>query len=547
MEIRRLDRMEGGAGAVRGTVRRSLRSDQRLKTRIRSSTGFAHRKADTSALEGARASSALSARRHARGSRDASAALLLALMHSGLLPQLWWWAQGGTLALGAAALVVIRHSQRIAPTPFAVVVRRFGIVALGTFALVTFAAAAAAGEPGVPLAVVAFGSIVWYLFYASLLLLVPFLAKSRQVLREFALVAGISTVATSLDLLFVAVLSLGQFMSLALALFLSLGIYAGAREWIVRQLVGAAVPTTERTFEQLYRAARAVQEQPGRHADALAQLLRELYEPLELQAVGRRAAESQVYGGGASMLVPLRSADDALPVPPALALRYARRGKRLFTDDDARLADRVVEQFRRAVAYDLAVERGRAEERLRIAQDLHDDIGARLLTLMYQAQSPEMEEYIRHTLQDLKTLTRGLATAEHRLSHAAAEWKADLAQRLAAAHIDLEWSLEFDVDLRLDVVTWSALTRVLRELASNVIAHAQASRMDVTLSVVARGLRLVVADDGRGREPQAWSHGLGLGGIRKRVKLLGGEVRWREQTPRGIACEVRVVDLGARR
>ena len=50
-----------------------------------------------------------------------------------------------------------------------------------------------------------------------------------------------------------------------------------------------------------------------------------------------------------------------------------------------------VEQLKRAVAYDKAVERGRSEERARIAQDLHDDIGARLLTLMYKAQSPEME------------------------------------------------------------------------------------------------------------------------------------------------------------
>ena len=52
-----------------------------------------------------------------------------------------------------------------------------------------------------------------------------------------------------------------------------------------------------------------------------------------------------------------------------------------------------------------------------------------------------MEDYVRHTLQDLKTLTRGLAAPNHRLSHAAAEWKADLTQRLTAAHVELDWSL----------------------------------------------------------------------------------------------------------
>ena len=185
------------------------------------------------------------------------------------------------------------------------------------------------------------------------------------------------------------------------------------------------------------------------------------------------------------------------------------------------------------------MERGRHEERQRLAQDLHDDIGARLLTMMYQAPNPALQDYIRHTLQDLKTLTRGLAASEHRLSHAAAEWKADLNQRLSAAQAQLGWALSFDVDLLLSVAQWSALTRVLRELVSNSLYHGNASRINVSLQFEGACLCLSVADDGRGRAPQAWAHGLGLGGVRKRVKLLGGQVVWRENKPRGIVCEVR--------
>jgi signal transduction histidine kinase len=133
-----------------------------------------------------------------------------------------------------------------------------------------------------------------------------------------------------------------------------------------------------------------------------------------------------------------------------------------------------VEQLRRAVAHDRAIEQGRSEERGRIAQDLHDDIGARLLTLMYKAPNSEMEDYVRHTLQDLKTLTRGLAATTHMLSHAAGEWKADIAQRLAASGCDLEWTFAQDCDIQLNVVQWSGLTRILRELVSNIIAHAHA-------------------------------------------------------------------------
>ncbi len=473
---------------------------------------------------------------------------VLLLAQTDVLPGVWWFAQGTMLALGALALAVLSGSYRMEANPFAAVMRRFGSIAAATLLLVTVGVAVSAGSPGVPHTIAVIGSVVWYVFFASLLLLVPFLSRSKQVLREFAMLAGISTVATSLDLLFVAIFSLGQFTSLTLAVFLSLGAYAAARQWILNQMVGASVLTTERTFEQLYRVAREVQEQPSRYTALLAQLLRELFEPLEALRVERQAAQSRVIGGGSALVVPVRArgSDDGTQAPLALVLRFAHRGNRLFTHDDARLADRVVEQLRRAVAYDQAVERGRSEERQRIAQDLHDDIGARLLTLMYKAQSPEMEDYVRHTLLDLKTLTRGLAAADHRLSHAAAEWKSDLTQRLTAAQVQLGWSFEMDRDVRLSVVQWSALTRVMRELISNALYHAQATRIDVNFSLVGTLLTLSIADDGNGREPQAWAHGLGLGGVRKRVKLLGGEVRWRENLPRGIVCEVRVAEFLAK-
>ena len=478
-----------------------------------------------------------------------SALLTLLMLHAGLLTPVWWWAQGLCLALGLGALAVISQSYRLEPNPFAVVMRRLLLIALATLVLVTVAVAASAHRPDVAHGVAVAASVAWYLFLASLLLLTPFLARSRQLLREFAMLAGISTVAASADLLFVAVFSLGPFTSLAVAVFAALAVYAGARQFILNHLLGRSLLTTERTFDHLYRAAREVQARPQRHPQVLAQLLRDLFEPLELNRVGRVPARSRVLGGGSALVVPLlpllpqqplQAAGDDVPMAAALQLRYAQRGQRLFTHDDARLADRVVEQLRRAMAYDQAVERGRHEERQRLAQDLHDDIGARLLTLMYQAPNPEMEDYIRHTLQDLKTLTRGLAASEHRLSHAAAEWKADLSQRLSAAQAQLGWACSFDADLLLSVVQWSALTRVLRELVSNSLYHGNATRIDVSLQFEGARLRLSVADDGQGRAPEAWAHGLGLGGVRKRVKLLGGQVAWRENEPRGIVCDVRV-------
>ena len=477
-----------------------------------------------------------------------AAALLVGMVWSGWLPGLWWWVQGGELGLALAALWVLGMSYRAAPNPVAALLRRFSAVTVATLALVTAAVAAVAWQAALPQGLAEVAVIVWTVFFASLFLLAPFISGSRQVMREFALLAGISTVAASVDLLFVAIFSLGPFTSLTLVVFLALGLYAGARQWILNQVVGSNVLTTERIFEQLYRAAREVQQHPQTYGAQLAVLLRELFEPMEVVQAEQALPRSRVAGGGSALMVPLHALPGAAEPQrsTALVLRFAGRGQRIFTLEDARLADRVVEQLRRAVAYDLAVERGRSEERQRIAQDLHDDIGARLLTLMYQAPNPAMEDYVRHTLKDLKTLTRGLAAADHRLSHSVAEWKADIAQRLVAAHVDLDWQARWDHDGLLGMVQWSALTRVLRELVSSTLHHGHASCVEVLLELQGQRLHVSVVDDGDGREPQTWSHGLGLGGVRKRVKLLGGTVSWRVNEPRGIACEVLVPEFKLR-
>jgi signal transduction histidine kinase len=479
---------------------------------------------------------------------SSSAVMLWAVSH-GMLSNTWSWAQAwmGTLALIAIGL--LSWSYQIEPHPSAMVQRRFGMVALGTWVLLTLGLALSAGVPRLQINIATIGSMIWYVFLASLLLLVPFMSKSQQIMREFALLAGISTVATSLDLLFVAVFSFGQFASLTLSLFLSLAVYAGARQWIVNQLIGKNMLTTERMFEHLYRIAREVEARPERAAVLLSQLLRELFEPMEVSVLHKHTHATRIVADGSTMILPvpaLNGGNDDTAQAVSVMLRFAQRGRRLFTSDDARLTDRIVEQLRRAVAFERAVEQGRSEERMRLAQDLHDDIGARLLTLMYKAHDPEMEEYVRHTLQDLKTLTRGLAASNHRLSHAAAEWKSDLSHRLSAANIELIWKFSFDIDLLLSVGQWSALTRVLRELVSNTIAHAQAIRVEIDFHLEGDRLDLSVADDGHGRNPRAWSHGLGLGGVRKRVKQLGGEVEWREISPNGISCRVIVRELSTR-
>jgi signal transduction histidine kinase len=386
-------------------------------------------------------------------------------------------------------------------------------------------------------------SRVWTLVATSLVLLGPVLVRPRQSTRELLVLGGSALCLLGLHLLLTVWLGLGTWVALGLAVLLTVALFAAMRPLIASHLAGAGTLSAERLFDSLYRSARALEKTPHRTAEHVANLLREVFDPLEISRNRRPLSAVRVARDGSAMAVPLTELEGtpgALPGATTVLLRHARRGQRLFTEEDRELAERMLEQLRRAVAYDRAVERGRSEERTRIAQDLHDDIGARLLTLMYKAPNSEIEEYIRHTLQDLKTLTRGLATANPRLSHAAAEWKADISQRLHPTGCDLRWSYSADQDIVLNVVQWSGLTRVLRELVNNIISHAQASLVEIGLQFDGQWLVLMVADDGIGSTPEAWSHGLGLGGVRKRVKQLGGQVQWAENGGRGIRCDIRV-------
>ncbi len=472
------------------------------------------------------------------------AALALSLLVR--VPGSWWLTQGALILAGVVVIAQLVWMQRRDPHPLAMQLVRFSALALVTLVLLTLTTATIGPTLDPRGQAPALGSTIWVGFLSIMLIMLPFLARTQHLMREFSLVAGVSTVATALDLLFVAVFSLGQFASLTLAMFISLAVYAGARQWLVSRLIARKRVSTERMFEHVYRMAREVQLQPRSAAEQTRRLVREMFDPLEARVTPRGTRRSQVLADGTQLVVPVPPiGPQPQQDPGAVVLGFAERGQRLFTEEDARLSDRVVDLIVRAVAFDQAVEHGRAEERARIAQDLHDDIGARLLTLMYKAPTPEMEDYVRHTLKDLKTLTRGLAAPNHPLSHAAAEWKADIAQRVAAAHCELVWAFHSDRDFELSVVQWSALTRVLRELVSNALAHAQAARVQVDIRLERGNLTLVVSDDGIGRNPQSWSHGLGLGGVRKRVKQLGGDVVWRENDPKGIVCRVFVPGLAS--
>jgi signal transduction histidine kinase len=80
-----------------------------------------------------------------------------------------------------------------------------------------------------------------------------------------------------------------------------------------------------------------------------------------------------------------------------------------------------------------------------------------------------------------------------------------------------------DVRLPSDVET--ALYRIVQEALTNVVKHAQATKVSVVLTQVDRVVKMVIEDDGRGYSVDVvGGDGLGLVGMRERAALLGGRL-----------------------
>ena len=179
----------------------------------------------------------------------------------------------------------------------------------------------------------------------------------------------------------------------------------------------------------------------------------------------------------------------------------------------------------------LELEAALSTERERIYSDLHDDVGAKLLDLIYRAESPENAALARSALKDLRDVVSHARGEPASLLESLSEMEAEARTRLAAAEISLNWRQDNDiVERRLDAAQHLHLFRIVREAISNVIRHAHAQALSVRLVVVAQILRIEIKDDGVGMSADMQGDGRGKSNMRKRADELAGHITWRDGT-----------------
>lgn len=255
-------------------------------------------------------------------------------------------------------------------------------------------------------------------------------------------------------------------------------------------------------------------------------ILQAVYQPLQISSDGTALQENdtaRVSENGLALLVP-----DLRHSGHTLRLQHAGNGSRLFTPQDIDTLAAVRNLFALALDMFRARDTGAQVERERIARDIHDDLGAKLLTLLHKSHT-DHQPLVREAIRDTRDLLHMLNFRDIVLGEAIMKWRHEIQERTAAQQVTLNWDnrLEEELGNTLSSRQHANLTRVLREAVSNALRHSDASEITVTMTCKEGQLVFAVQDNGTAGDPAAWQDsGRGLAIMRARMAELDGEARW---------------------
>lgn len=190
------------------------------------------------------------------------------------------------------------------------------------------------------------------------------------------------------------------------------------------------------------------------------------------------------------------------------------------------------------------------EERQRIAREFHDTLEQELAGLSLRldaATTRPLEDKAKGLLETSRHLVSRIQTEARNL---VADLRADpdsvtdlpaalqeLAERTASETLDVALRIEPGFEMpSLPAHVAHHLRMIAQEAVTNVLKHARASHLTLSLGTYDRSLCLEVADDGQGLQNQA-TQGMaghfGCMGIRERCLRIGADVQWRDADPHG--------------
>jgi len=199
-----------------------------------------------------------------------------------------------------------------------------------------------------------------------------------------------------------------------------------------------------------------------------------------------------------------------------------------FNNDDIELADSLLKLTKQFITIEEAVEKGASAERLRIARDLHDDVAARMLTLIHTVKD---DQAIALSRSILKSLRNSIYTLDNKstatILDAITDVRSEIQDRLNSIGMQLIWHQSDNLKgLSFTPRQHINLNRMLHEITTNVIRHAKAQFMEIIINLNQLQLDVECSDNGQGFDIKNCIPGKGLNNIKTRAHELNGSASW---------------------
>ena len=169
------------------------------------------------------------------------------------------------------------------------------------------------------------------------------------------------------------------------------------------------------------------------------------------------------------------------------------------------------------------IEQAVYQERERIYRNLHDDIGAQLLSLVYQASDPRAADAARTALQNMRDAIAKTIDKRLTMHELLGDLRMEMEQRLDATGLVLHWDVPMDLaDPPLKATVVIAISRIFREGLSNIIKHSGANSVSFSVRPESGKMLLCLSDNGAGN--QSHRRGRGLNSMMQRAQAIGARL-----------------------
>jgi two-component system, NarL family, sensor kinase len=191
--------------------------------------------------------------------------------------------------------------------------------------------------------------------------------------------------------------------------------------------------------------------------------------------------------------------------------------------------------------------KSRDDERLKVASDLHDDIGPLLasikiyLNTFNTQDTQDLEKIIKIknnidlSIQQVRNISNSLmpgALQRHGLIKGLEDFFENIEHETKLAIHFSAQSISVSKEMELSIF------RIIQEIVTNTLKHAEAKNLEIIFEQAKNKLNITSIDDGKGFDANVVAKGIGLNNIKNRIESMQGKILMKSEINKGVHYEI---------